>query len=85
MEKRFVFQKSVGILFPNLTRSSVLHQEVQVCIPALVVFVTIVFIVNYDSVVGDKDTVAKDVFDVTFVDYEKYMPFIYASQAAKGK
>jgi len=29
------------------------------------------------TVVGPKDTVAQDVFTVTFPDYEKYLPFIY--------
>jgi large subunit ribosomal protein L24 len=31
---------------------------------------------------GPKDTLAKDVFQVTFADYEKYLPFIYASERA---
>jgi hypothetical protein len=31
------------------------------------------------SVVGPKDTKPEDVFDVTFKDYEKYLPFIYGS------
>jgi large subunit ribosomal protein L24 len=32
-------------------------------------------------VAGDKDTEADSVFDVTFADYERYMPHIYASSA----
>ena len=29
------------------------------------------------TVVGPKDTLAQDVFNVTFADYEKYLPYIY--------
>jgi len=32
------------------------------------------------AVVGPKDTAPEDVFEVTFTDYEKYLPFIYASK-----
>ena len=34
-------------------------------------------------VFGPKDTAAKEVFAVTFRDYEKYLPHIYASEHAK--
>jgi hypothetical protein len=31
-------------------------------------------------VVGKKDTAPSDVFKVTFPDYEKYLPFLYAKE-----
>ena len=31
-------------------------------------------------VIGPKDTVAEDVVHVSFADYEKYLPYIYASE-----
>jgi hypothetical protein len=31
-------------------------------------------------VVGPKDTSKEDVFEVTFEDYEEYLPFIYKSK-----
>ena len=34
-------------------------------------------------VVGPKDTAATDVFSVTFADYEKYLPYIYANEKLK--
>jgi hypothetical protein len=33
-------------------------------------------------VTGPKDTLPEDVFQVSFPDYEKYLPFIYKSVAA---
>lgn len=36
------------------------------------------------SVVGPKDTEPADVFAVTFEDYEKHLPFVYASERSKG-
>ena len=33
-------------------------------------------------VLGPKDTPVEEVEKVTFTDYEKYLPFIYASKAA---
>jgi hypothetical protein len=46
-----------------------------------VIFYMCFFVVH--SVVGAKDTKVDDVFKVTFGDYAKYLPFIYASEKAK--
>lgn len=35
------------------------------------------------TVIGPKDTAASSVFEVTFVDYEKYLPYIYANEKLK--
>jgi hypothetical protein len=35
------------------------------------------------TAVGPKDTAAASVFEVTFKDYEKFLPFIYANERAK--
>ena len=35
------------------------------------------------KVVGAKDTAPADVFEVTFADYEKYLPYIYATLKQK--
>ena len=32
---------------------------------------------------GPKDTAATEVFAVTFADYEKYLPYIYANEKLK--
>ena len=34
------------------------------------------------ALAGPKDTAPGDVFEVTFTDYEKYLPFIYATHRA---
>ena len=34
-------------------------------------------------VVGPKDTAPQDVHEVTFADYEKFLPYIYASHRSK--
>lgn len=36
------------------------------------------------TLAGPKDTTPADVFEVTFTDYEKYLPFIYASHRASA-
>ena len=35
---------------------------------------------NSFTAVGPKDTTADSVFEVTFADYEKYLPFIYSTK-----
>ncbi len=44
-------------------------------------FITVFFFIIFFFyvVVGPKDTAPEDVFRVTFQDYEKFLPFIYAS------
>ena len=32
------------------------------------------------TAIGPKDTVASSVFEITFADYEKYLPYIYANE-----
>lgn len=35
------------------------------------------------AAIGPKDTVASSVFEITFADYEKYLPYIYANEKLK--
>jgi hypothetical protein len=38
------------------------------------------YLILLSLVVGKKDTAPSDVFKVTFPDYEKYLPFLYAKE-----
>ena len=44
----------------------------------------IISILNIYIVVGPLDTAPEDVFKVSFLDYEKYLPFLYAKEKSKA-
>ena len=80
MERRFESRSYQDKLFLNLI--SIIkenHLQLVKLIYIQIFFCNNLFLCIVLIVVGPKDTLPEDVVEVTFDEYEKYLPFIYES------